>query len=328
LYQVLNINLKDTCFQQSCVTLIAKVQSESTLRIRKLEKAQLTSSRFVQKMTSAFSGIFNNCAFDLRCVPGVTTSIQDLTKYDEPELISDQYTSIYTNINIVACYTQIKNFSYMNYFLDNVYNYLMRNYLSESKAFVEPNAQDSAVTLKLYDNLIWLLHRYKLFLHFTTLDFINHAAAKHRLINLQPIVFTKIFSCLQAIVFKNEKMQKIMWKHKEFLVVENRGVMPQFGELDLISLIIDNPKLLLKANDLDAFSEKLFKRISTENYQVIIRIFAKLSKATMNNTISNVALDLATEGPIFQQMGEKDQEVPEQFLSACVILTNLMKVTS
>ena len=315
----------DTNLQQSCITLIAKIQSEPTLRFRKLEKAQFTSSDTSFKFTSLLASISNTSNFDHRCVPGVDLEIQDLNTINEPELKDGEYKSQYSFTKIVTCLTQIKNWAYMNYTVDNIYDNLMRNYETKQKAYIEPNAQDAASCLKLYDILMWILHRFRIMAEFSTFSFSNITAAVDRLTRLQPLLFTKIFSCLQAMCYKNEKMKKIMWKNKEFFLLERRGLLEQYGELSLISIIIDNPVLLLKDNTLDSFTNTLVKRMSKENFPSVLDIMAKISKASMNSTISTVAMDILTDGPISKSVGSLDEHSHKTFSNLCIILNNLLK---
>ena len=86
LMKVTNLNLADIKIQQSCITLIAKIKSEGTLRLRKLEKAQFITTEFAHKLTSMYAGLNNTINFDLRCIPGIDFHFQDLYNITEPEL--------------------------------------------------------------------------------------------------------------------------------------------------------------------------------------------------------------------------------------------------
>ena len=66
LLKLLNVDILNTPFKQSCITLFGKVQSESALRMRKLEKAQLVGSETSFKLSSLLASISNTTAFDLR----------------------------------------------------------------------------------------------------------------------------------------------------------------------------------------------------------------------------------------------------------------------
>lgn len=56
---VLNLKAVDLYLQQSCVTLIAKIKSEVTLRLRKLEKTQFVVSEHAHQTAKVFSEMSN-----------------------------------------------------------------------------------------------------------------------------------------------------------------------------------------------------------------------------------------------------------------------------
>lgn len=99
----------------------------------------------------------------------------------------------------------------------------------------------------------------------------------------------------------------------------------QFGELDLISYILDNQELLHQANDLDSLVYKVFERMSKENYPAVLEIFAKISKVYVNKTISLLAKDLLTNGRISEAMGNVYEAPPEVFNNFVEILVNFLK---
>ena len=201
----------------------------------------------------------------------------------------------------------------------------MRNYETKQKAYIEPNAQDTASCLKLYDVIMWILHRFRLMAEITNFEYSDEDENREIVTNIQSLHFTKIFSCLQAMCYKNEKMKKIMWKNKEFFLLERRGLSEQYGELSLISMIIDNPVFLLRDNTLDNFTNNLVKRMSKENFPSVLEIMAKISEASMNSTISTVAMDILTDGPISKSVGNLDEHSYKTFSNLCIILNNLMK---
>ena len=302
LMKVTNLNLADIKIQQSCITLIAKIKSEGTLRLRKLEKAQFIATEFAHKLASMYAGLNNTINFDLRCIPGIDFHFQDLYNITEPELTNGKYKSNEIGVDIQMCITQIKGFIHMKYYLDSVYDYLKRNYVNSEKQYIEPSAQEAAVTLKIYDTLMWLLHRYIKFILAVNFDFSTVDAAKQRCEKLQPIVAKTIFNIFRAIAYKNEKIQRLMWKNKEFLVLEGRGLLKQYGELDLVNMIIDNDTLLLTSSNLDDFTGMVINRMSKDNFDVVLEILAKLSKAVMNETIATVAVDIVNGGSISKHM--------------------------
>ena len=93
-----------------------------------------------------------------------------------------------------------------------------------------------------------------------------------------------------------------MWKNKEFLVLEGRGLLKQYGELDLVNMIIDNDTLLLTSSNLDDFTGMVINRMSKDNFDAVLEILAKLSKAVMNETIATVAVDIVSGGSISKHM--------------------------
>ena len=115
-----------------------------------------------------------------------------------------------------------------------------------------------------------------------------------------------------------------MWKHKEMFTLERKGLLKQYGELDLINMIIDNDTLLLNTNNLDDFTGMIISRMSKDNFDVVLDILAKISRATMNETISAVAKDIIKGGPISQTMGSFEQLSVRNFSSLCIILYNLL----
>ena len=68
-----------------------------------------------------------------------------------------------------------------------------------------------------------------------------------------------------------------MWKHKEMFALERKGLLKQYGELDLINMIIDNDTLLLNTNNLDDFTGMIISRMSKDNFDVVLDILAKIS---------------------------------------------------
>ena len=93
-----------------------------------------------------------------------------------------------------------------------------------------------------------------------------------------------------------------MWKNKEFFVLEGRGLLKQYGELDLVNMIIDNDTLLLTSSNLDDFTGMVINRMSKDNFDAVLEILAKLSKAVMNETIATVAVDIVSGGSISKHM--------------------------
>ena len=323
LLKVLNLNLSDIDMQQVGITLIAKLKSENTLRLRKLEKAQYTPGEFGYKMTSIFAGMLNATSFDFRCIPGTTYAFEDSNNLGIPEVTA--FTSDYSDLDVVICILQIKGFVYMTYFINNVYEYLVKRYKDRKYRHFDPTAQDMCRTLKIYDNLLWMLYRYEQFLNSTNIDAYEVEAAINRLKVMQKPFFTKIFDCLRAIVYKNEKMQKVMWKHKEFIVCKKRGLTEQFGELDVVSLILDNKNDLYKANDLDNLTNMVVERMAKENFEVVIEILAKISMATMNKKISLIAMDILTDGPVSEAMVKLADASPKLFTNFTIIISNMLK---
>ena len=105
----------DTNLQQSCITLIAKVQSEPTLRFRKTEKAQFISSDSSFKFTSLLASISNTSNFDHRCDVGFDLEVQDLKTISEPELKDGEYESMYKQTETVASAPNILFWKYLCY---------------------------------------------------------------------------------------------------------------------------------------------------------------------------------------------------------------------
>lgn len=193
-------------------------------------------------------------------MPGVDLEFQDLKKINEDDLSKKSYQSQYYFTEIVCCITQIKAYVYMYYYLNSLYDSLVRNYKNKPKCYIEPSSQDMAITLKTYDNLMWILNRYSVAWRVSTFNYTNNQEGKDRHNKLQYSLFPTIFSILQAIAYKNEKMQKIMWKHKEFFTFSCRGLLMQFGELDLLSMLCDNKSLLLRDTNLDQLSDLVLTR--------------------------------------------------------------------
>lgn len=213
----------------------------------------------------------------------------------------------------------------MAYYLNNVYDHLVKRYKDKVYKHIDPNSQDMARTLKIYDTLMWILHRYEQFLNTTNLDAFEVKEAVNRFKLLQEPTFTKVFDCLKAITYKNPEMQKVLWKYRDFFVLEKRAMAKQYGELDLLNSILDNKELLSKSNDWERLSSKVLERMSKENFPVVIKIFAKISTSNMNKTIRLLAKDLLTNGPINQAIGKIDESSLEVFESFVIILTNFMK---
>ena len=103
------------------------------------------------------------------------------------------------------------------------------------------------------------------------------------------------------------------------------GLRKQYGELDLINIILDNDTLLLKSIDLDNLTGKVINRMSKDNFDVVLEILSKLSKATMNESISAVAMDIINGGPISEHMTKFEDISVRNFNSLCLILSNLLK---
>ena len=112
---------------------------------------------------------------------------------------------------------QAKGFYYMHYYLNNVYDHLVKRYKGKIYKHFDPNSQNMARTLKIYDTLMWMLQRYEQFLNTINLDAFEVEQVISRFKKLQRPFFTKIFDCLKALTYKNEKMQKVLWKFREFI---------------------------------------------------------------------------------------------------------------
>lgn len=154
----------------------------------------------------------------------------------------------------------------MAYYLNSVCDHLAKRCKGKAGRYFDPTSQDTARTLKIYDTLMWILYRYEQMLIATNLEAFEVEIVIERFKVLQEPIFTKVFDCLKAIAYKNPKIQKVLWKHREFLVVEKRALAKQLGELDLINYVINNQQLLYQCNDLDSLTVKVLKRMSKENY--------------------------------------------------------------
>jgi hypothetical protein len=60
-------------------------------------------------------------------------------------------------------------------------------------------------------------------------------------------------------------------------------------------------------------------------YEVVINLFAKISQATMNDTISKCALDLLVGGPLSQNRKSIDEITDRTYGDLCLILSNFLK---
>lgn len=323
--KILNLDLTDTNIQQSCITLIAKVKSEATLRLRKIEKSHFVAGDNYYKSARLFAGLSNVTAYDFRCLPGTSYSFEDPNRLGIPELTHMDFKSDFAENDEVFMLCEGQLFYYPAYYVNNVYDQIVKRYKDKSYKHFDPSSQDMARTLKLYDNLMWLLYRYEQFFTTTNLDAFEAELTVSEYKLLQEPFFTKIFDSLKAIVYKNEKMQKVMWKHKEFLVFEKRALSCQYGELDLINYILDNNELLHESNRLDDFATSIFKRMSSENYEVVIQILSKISTSNVTHNISLLTMDLLNEGKISDALGKIDETSPETFNSFVIMLTNYLK---
>ena len=157
--------------QQSGVTLIAKLKNEVTLRLRKMSKSQFIASETAYRTTKVLAGLTNVGNFDFRFLPNVYFFFQDLDKIGEPNLTDKEYKTMAGGERTVDNLVFLPQFSFIQYYLESLYEFLVRHYKEGNGQYIEPCAQDSAVTLKIYDILIWIIHRmHKLFIC-VTFDF-------------------------------------------------------------------------------------------------------------------------------------------------------------
>lgn len=289
-----------------------------------MSKSQFISSETAFKITKVLAGLTNVGNFDFRFLPNVYFFFQDLDKIGEPNLTEKEYKTMAGGERTVDNLVFLPQFSFIQYYLESLYEFLLRHYSKGDGQYIDPSSQDSAVTLKIYDILIWIIHRmHKLFIcvnfNFSSSDWKDF----HEV--CQPAICPTVYNCLQAIAYRNERIQRLLWKNKEFLVLEEMGLRKQYGELDLICMILDNDKLLLKSIDLDNLTAKVINRMSKDNFDVVLEILAKLSKATMNESISAVAMDIINGGPISEHMTKFEDLSVRNFNSLCIILNNLLK---
>jgi len=100
--RIFKVDIMDSTLQQSCITLIAKIQSEPTLRFRKIEKAQFSPSDTCYKFTTLLASISNTSNHDFRTTTGFDLEIQDLNTINEPELKDGEYKSDYQNTKFLS----------------------------------------------------------------------------------------------------------------------------------------------------------------------------------------------------------------------------------
>lgn len=216
--RLLNIETTDINVQQSCITLVGKIKSDSALRLRKLQKAYFEPGEGHYRSAKLMAGLTNVTAFDHRCLAGITYVFESSDHLGIPELISNDYKSEWSNRDVVTCVLNDQGFGYMLYYLDNVYEHLLKRYKGLKHKNIDPNAQDMARTLKIYDNLMWIVFRYNQYLNIINMKAMGTISGPYHFAEHQEPFFTKVFSCLKAITYKNEQMQKVLWKFKEYFV--------------------------------------------------------------------------------------------------------------
>ena len=80
-------------------------------------------------------------------------------------------------------------------------------------------------------------------------------------------------------------MRVLLWKYKIDLIMPEIGEDKGYGELQLISEILNDKALLSKAPDLDECLNQLKKRVSKENICVILEIISRVTIVTSNKFV-------------------------------------------
>ena len=99
--RLLNTDTIDINLQQSCITLVAKIKSEKTLRLRKLDKAYFVPGENYFKSAKMMAGMTSCSAFDLRCIPGTTYGFEDSDNLGIPDLTHRDFKSAYGGLEVV-----------------------------------------------------------------------------------------------------------------------------------------------------------------------------------------------------------------------------------
>ena len=178
-----------------------------------------------------------------------------------------------------------------------------------SKLEVDLMARDIFCNLKVYDLLLRILLRlqeYCVTKHFT--DYFSTQDLKKAHEETQPILFGSLFQILIAMTMNNTRMRVLLWKYKIDIIMPELGKDKGYGELQLISEILNDKALLSKAPDLDECLNQLKKRVSKDNICVILEIMSRVTIVTSNKFVISLVNEIIN--------GSKDNEIHYKKLSA------------
>ena len=125
--------------------------------------------------------------------------------------------------------------------------------------------------------------------------------------NAQPEIFGSLFQILIAMTINNTRMRVLLWKYKIDLIMPEIGEDKGYGELQLISEILNDKALLSKAPDLDECLNQLKKRVSKENICVILEIISRVTIVTSNKFVIKLVDHIIN--------GSKDSDINYEMLA-------------
>lgn len=166
--------------------------------------------------------------------------------------------------------------STMNYFFNMLMDLLVRKIEDSEEWGVDKQAQDIICNTKTYDDIIHFLIVNYDYAVLTHLEEVSAWGYRDGSENIQPIVFTNLFSCLLAMSHKHSKMKRILWKYRHLFVLEGLGSRRGYGELYLIDSLLTK-ELIAETDEFELLIDKLLKRRGSDNLDILLKIFRKIT---------------------------------------------------